>query len=417
MTGLALGIMRPSAAAMLAGGAPLLPSLDLDFARSVYKGAALSDLSVTRASSGMAQKADGSWVSFGPNAPRITDKGLLVEEARTNLVVNTEVALGVNTPGLTHANVGSGTEDGIAYQEYVINGTASSNWFALHIQPTNVPIAGAAAYTCSMFVRHVSGGLFNTTNKLTDARFHVRQNNGLGDVTGLALSGGAQLSADRLGKCRLVSPAITTSAGATQAFAFLQFNFPAGTVFADFRIRIGLPQLEQGSFATSPIRTTGAAATRAADFINLVANSWLKQGEGSLFAEYVYGPKTGNMTWARLDSGNEESTLGIRETSASVPQVELKSGGNNQANFLFNDAAAESVDTIRRLGVAYASNDVCAACDGVSRSPDTSAVIPTFTTLRFGTHSSGGDYPNSYIRRVAYFPSRLPNAQLQALTA
>ena len=49
-----------------------------------------SQISATRASTGMAQWADGHWSSFAANVPRITDQGLLVEEARTNLFLNSQ---------------------------------------------------------------------------------------------------------------------------------------------------------------------------------------------------------------------------------------------------------------------------------------------------------------------------------------
>lgn len=69
--------------------APLSGStLDMYFAGGQYFGATPADMTVTRASAGYAQTSAGTWVSFASGAPRITDKGLLVEEGRTNYFLN-----------------------------------------------------------------------------------------------------------------------------------------------------------------------------------------------------------------------------------------------------------------------------------------------------------------------------------------
>ncbi|HEY6022135.1 MAG TPA: hypothetical protein VIY48_20380 [Candidatus Paceibacterota bacterium] len=72
---------------LAAGGVPA--TVDIDFTTSQVFGGTLTNLcQCSRASSGMAQNADGSWVSFANNVPRITTNGLLVEEARTNSIRN-----------------------------------------------------------------------------------------------------------------------------------------------------------------------------------------------------------------------------------------------------------------------------------------------------------------------------------------
>ena len=87
--------------------------LDMDFTAQryalsgPYARAFPSGWSFARASAGLAQRVDGSWVSFASDEPRVTDRGLLVEEARTNLFLNSaapatqSVALTVGTYTLT----------------------------------------------------------------------------------------------------------------------------------------------------------------------------------------------------------------------------------------------------------------------------------------------------------------------------
>src|SRR5688572_30428793 len=65
--------------------------LYFDFVSNVawYNGIAVPEalLTTTRASVGYVEDSAGNWRSVGANIPRISDKGLLVESARTNVVL------------------------------------------------------------------------------------------------------------------------------------------------------------------------------------------------------------------------------------------------------------------------------------------------------------------------------------------
>jgi hypothetical protein len=100
------------------GNAPLAgSSVDLNFARSIYfgvSGAPTSFLTTTRASTAYANDASGNWTSFANNVPRITNLGLLVEEARTNLFLNsqapaTQTITVVNASTYAVSVIGTGT--------------------------------------------------------------------------------------------------------------------------------------------------------------------------------------------------------------------------------------------------------------------------------------------------------------------
>lgn len=75
---------RASVPAWVLSGA----SADLDFVSDRYFGGTLDSLlSCARASSGTAPDAAGNLTSFASNTLRRTSKGLLIEEARTNLAL------------------------------------------------------------------------------------------------------------------------------------------------------------------------------------------------------------------------------------------------------------------------------------------------------------------------------------------
>lgn len=76
--------------------------IDLDFANNrIYPGGAFTDhLSISRASDGYARDSSGTWVQFTSDTLRITDRGLLVEESRTNYLLNSGTPVTQTTASL-----------------------------------------------------------------------------------------------------------------------------------------------------------------------------------------------------------------------------------------------------------------------------------------------------------------------------
>jgi hypothetical protein len=67
--------------------------------------------------------------------------------------------------------------------------------------------------------------------------------------------------------------------------------------------------------------------------------------------------------------------------------------------------------------LAYKLNDAGFAVNGIAAASDTSALVPVVTSLAIGGVYSAGNTPaNGHLRKIAFYPSRLTNAQLQALT-
>lgn len=86
-------------------------SVDMDFRRGLYYDsstanprAATDFLSCTRASTGYAKDSSGTWISFGSNQLRVTDLGLLIEDARTNNLINSSAPATQTTASLATGN-------------------------------------------------------------------------------------------------------------------------------------------------------------------------------------------------------------------------------------------------------------------------------------------------------------------------
>ena len=197
-----------------------------------------------------------------------TPKGLLIEEARTNLVTDSEefddsmftaVRLSV-TANQSLAPDGTSTAD-----EIVEDSSASDT----HILRLSSSVTTGNDYTFSVFAKRASGTRnilvsFRSTNgafTLSSASFDL----GAGTVTNNSVNS-ASIEDYGNGWFRC---SITETAAAT-ATARLQFNIldgVSGTYTGDGTSGLFLwgAQLEQGSFPTSYIKTTGSTATRNAD--------------------------------------------------------------------------------------------------------------------------------------------------------
>lgn len=382
--------------------------LDFDFANARYwlDGAfsAASALTVARATTGMAQKADGSWVSFAANVPRITDKGLLIEEARTNLCLWSDdfsngTAWTTNNP-VTSNQIAA--PDGSLTADLITSGNVTSQG----TYQTGIPVTAGTQYTFSIFVR--LGTLAASAFKIA---FY--------DATA-----GAFIASDILptqtpspdGWTRVIYT-LTTPAGCTslRVYPFRNSAAVPGTFY------LWGAQLEQGTFASSPIRTTGVAATRAMDLIHMTNTIAGLDAAHTLYAQVIpLSPSTysSNQTYAQIDNGRLVAYTG--RTSIYREQT-AGSGG-----FLIQDVSAQAQSSDARpiaagarqkIAVTAAPNDFIGASGGILFGADSAGTVPAgLNAIRFG-NNSGQTWGASLIERIVVAPSRLSNARLQSLTA
>jgi hypothetical protein len=202
----------------------------------------------------------------------------------------------------------------------------------------------------------------------------------------------------------------------------LTFTPTAGSLTLTVSGTVKWCNLEAGSFATPFIATAGAAATRAAPVCSTTDLGWYNQNEGSFVVSQVCGGLTSTVISYYMSKGVANTGLGFAVNAAGA------SSGFN----IYSDAAAYQgvAPTAATVAVgdtvvnaaAYKTNDSNSATrvnsTVTTAATDTSVTLPTsLTTLVMGARdTSAVSTLNGWIKSLSYYPTRLPNATLQALS-
>jgi hypothetical protein len=73
---------------------------------------------------------------------------------------------------------------------------------------------------------------------------------------------------------------------------------------------------------------------------------------------------------------------------------------------------------VKNFAIAYKASDFAVTSNGSAPATQTSGSVPTgVNQMQIGSAVGGSEFLCGTIRRIAYYPVRLPNSTLQALTA
>lgn len=194
-------------------------------------------------------------------------------------------------------------------------------------------------------------------------------------------------------------------------------------------------QLETGTYPTSYIATTTAQVTRAADTSTSAQvtraadvatmtgtnfSNWYRQDEGTFVASYsqIADITSGYpRAWAVGDGTNNNYIQNHINGGSNTNELEVRVNGTVQ-----NAPAAFSsyLGASTTVAAAYKVLNTGLAKDGAAANQNlTTAQLPTVNILAIGTSATaaGTTFLSGHISRLAYYPKRLTNTELQAITA
>jgi hypothetical protein len=173
-------------------------------------------------------------------------------------------------------------------------------------------------------------------------------------------------------------------------------------------------QLEQSSYPTSYIATSGSTVTRAAETCNNSGNSEVfNDSEGVLFANIAALADDGTSRRINIsdNSGNNVVRLGYTTTSNQIIGVVAASGVQAAMTYTLNDTK-----TTNKVLVKYKQNDFALWINGFEVDTDLIGSTPVgLSTLEFDL--SGIDHFYGKTKELGYYDTALTDLELETLTS
>ena len=214
---------------------------------------------------------------------------------------------------------------------------------------------------------------------------------------------------------------IAASSGITSGNSLVGYiGFTGGAQTAGNHLFAWGAQLEALPFASSYIPTVASQVTRTSDQTTISAPnfaSWYNQPEGTLFVEFsALGFNTVSESLAMLSDNTSNNILLPFVNSGGTSFVNVISGGVTSANL---NTGAVTVGAVSKHASAYLANGFAATLNGAAPAIDSAGAVPVgVNTLNAGWSAPyGGLFLNGHLRSIRYYPIRLSNTTLQALTA
>ena len=171
-------------------------------------------------------------------------------------------------------------------------------------------------------------------------------------------------------------------------------------------------QVEQGSYATSYIPTSGSTVTRNQDIFTRDGIGSLIGTEGVLFIEMAALSNDGTNRGISLNDGTQTNRLLLYFSSSSNQISVISTGFTGSITYTLPDETL-----FNKIAVRYKANDITLWVDGESRgTPKTTATIPTFTALKFNSGSLSSPFFGK-VKQLQVYDTALTDTQLAALTS
>jgi len=329
--------------------------------------------------------------------------GLLVEEARTNLLTYSEDA---DSWAKTFVTVSQNTTT--APNKTLTADTVTRNNSGADIRQA-ISVTAGNDYTITIFAKADTDAEIQID--VSNSAFNGNDFAGFNVKTGAFVSGGtgATYSVVDVGEGWRRYSLTATCTNTQNTGVILR-------IVNDEPVYLWGFQFEQGSFPTSYIKTTGSTATRSADVASIpVADFGFNSDEMTLFVGFQSNGSDGS------DYPNAVSMWGDSNASKTIriglnQSNTLQSVVANTTNQAVLNHGSYTVNTDSKVALAVKENDFASSASGASAVADLAGTVPALDELIIGGWGTG-QFINGHIKSIKYYPRRLTNAQLQDLTS
>jgi hypothetical protein len=404
---------------------------------------AFADLiTFTRSTTATFVGSNGLIQSAAINAPRfdfspvtLAPLGFLIEEQRVNLALYSEQfdnAVYIKVRSSITANATT-SPDGTATADKLVEDTTATSTHLIQLQGGFSSFVSGTTYVISGYAK-VGERTSASISMGTDAGVFAGQSANFDFSTGAisAQSGVATFAMTNAGNgWYRWSIAATAAASGAGAIRFSLIG-PLGSTTYTGNGTSGLflwgNQIEAGAFPTSYIPTVASTVTRAADVASITGadfSPWYNQSEGTIIAQFVALTTGVNSTGGNsflyvydIDSAAAPTSSHVLVLSAAYgPGWDTNTSILGVLQSDINAAMSLGNTSVRKIAYAYRTNDFAASANGGAALTDTSGNLPTNNRMSIGSQNVGGSLFTGYMQRITYYPTRLTDAQLQALTS
>jgi hypothetical protein len=391
--------------------------------RPTTTGKAQDLITFTRSTTGTYLGSDGLLKSAAINEARIEYDasgnclGLLVEEARTNLFHFSENFAGSYwTKGtITVSATNAIAPDGSASADKIVPNANNDRNHIIYKDMTSSPLDAF-----SLFVKPAGFDYVSL----------ILQTSGSADAIGVQfnlLAGTVVTSQNANGIIQDVGNGwyrvtVTPTTSSTFYYAVIQPNDGSAPNTSDFfrstfagngsdGVYLWGAQFEQGSFPTSYIPTSGSTVTRAADVASLAVSEFgYNQDQGTVVIDWntlgystvnnsgvLYGGAS-NARWIYSNINN--TTHFSYDGTNSIVHGSIPAGQQTKLAMSVDSSTQQS--SINGNAIASASHN--------------GNIASNTSVFNIGHNQNAADLLTGHIKSIQYYPLRLSNAQLQALT-
>lgn len=397
----------------------VLPKLALDFTTASLDPRVTftrSGAVATRVNaSGLIENVPANTARFDYDPVTLAPKGLLVEESRTNLALNSAViTAGAGTTVSPDAAV---SPDGTLSADLIIETVITGEHYA---GDRAIAVTAGSTYTWSAFVKdapsanrslylRVAGGANITL--VFDPRTKTISNPGGPGY----LSSAFQELPNGWFRVTMAFTAQTTATLVCRLQLFTTTSVYTGDGTSG--LYLWGAQLEAGSFPSSYIPTVASQVTRSADVATITGtnfSSWYNASEGTFvaWASIPSNYTSGFYTFFEASDGTTANRISnVSNAGADVINIEMTTASSLVAGFYPSYASGNT-----KLAFTYKLNNTNYGKDGVAGTTDTTSAVPTLSQVNFGANQIPSNFLNGHVQKFFYYPQRLINAELAAFS-
>jgi len=174
-------------------------------------------------------------------------------------------------------------------------------------------------------------------------------------------------------------------------------------------------QLEAGAFPTSYIPTVASQVTRSADNASITGanfSSWYRADEGTLYGEYLaFSTKTTSGRFFTISDGTANNIVMADEFGTARVRVRKDGGSTNSMTSVLG------LNGSTKTAIAIKNNDFAVSFNSATAIAGAFQTPSNLNRLEIGYERLNNNYCNTTIKKISYYPIRLTNAQLAALTS